>query len=145
MLSPGDKIISIYVQVSLELAYLKLIQERVFHTSICPSITYFCQQRKLQAQAARVVQRDAAVQKKADLAACEKEKKALEKTTEMARRADLTPALRMAEDVQKNIEKADKKAAKILQNMLRLRAAQEIAGGIAVPLANVAANDEMNA
>lgn len=75
------------------------------------------------------------------MAAREKEKKALEKTTEMARRADLTPALRKAEDVQKIIEKADKKAAKILQNMLRLRAAQEIAGGIAVPLANVAAND----
>jgi hypothetical protein len=103
------------------------------------------QQRKLQAQAAKVIQRAAAAQEKAESAAREKANKTLEKTAEKERRDGLTNAERRAEDAQKKLLNAERKAAKTLEAEERLRAAQEIAAGIAAPLANAAANDEVNA
>jgi hypothetical protein len=69
----------------------------------------------------------------------------LEKTAEKERRDGLTNAERRAEDAQKKLLNAERKAAKTLEAEERLRAAQEIAAGIAAPLANAAANDEVNA
>jgi hypothetical protein len=103
------------------------------------------QQRKLQEQAAKLIQRAAAANAKAELAAREKASRLLEKVADKERRDALTTAERKAEDKQKKIENAGRKAAKTLLALGRLRAAQEIAAGIAAPLANAAANDEVNA
>jgi hypothetical protein len=78
-------------------------------------------------------------------AAREKANKTLEKTAEKERRDGLTNAERRAEDAQKKLLNAERIAAKTLEAEERLRAAQEIAAGIAAPLANAAANDEVNA
>jgi hypothetical protein len=102
------------------------------------------QQRKLQVQAAKVIQRAAAAQEKAELAAREKSNRILEKTAEKERRDGLTTAERRAEDVQKKLENAERKAAKTLEDIERLSIAHEIAAGNAAPLAIAAANDEIN-
>jgi hypothetical protein len=99
------------------------------------------QQRKLQEQAAKVIQRAAAAQEKINLAALEKANKVAERIAEKERRAALSVADRKAEDEIKNFEIAGRKAAKTLEAAERLRVAMEDAAGVAAPLLNAAAND----
>lgn len=102
------------------------------------------QQRKLQAQAEKLIQRAAAAQEKAEIVEREKINKTLEKAAEKERREALTTAERKAEDTQKKLDNAERKAAKTLEAEERLRAALVIAAGFAAPPENAAANDEMN-
>ena len=102
------------------------------------------QQRKLQAQAEKLIQRAAAAQEKAEIAEREKVNKMLEKAAEKERRDALTTAERKAEDAQKKLDNAERKAAKTLEAEERLRAALAIAAGFVAPLENAAVNDEMN-
>ena len=70
--------------------------------------------------------------------------KTLEKAAEKGRRDALTTAERKAEDSQKKLDNAERRAAKTLEAEERLRAALAIAAGFAAPLENAAVNDEMN-
>jgi hypothetical protein len=113
--------------------------------NVCRLPTYARrEERSCSSTAKKVIQRAAAAQEKAESAAREKANKTLEKTAEKERRDGLTNAERRAEDAQKKLLNPERKAAKTLEAEERLRAAQEIAAGIAAPLANAAANDEVN-
>ena len=100
------------------------------------------QQRKLQEQAAKVIQRATAAQEKAEKAIREKASKVAEKVAEKERRSALSAADRSIEDGAKKLEMAQRKAAKTLEAEQRLRAAQEVAAQYAAPLHDVPANDE---
>lgn len=98
------------------------------------------QQKKLQGQAAKVIQRAEAAKEKSDLAVLEKAWRVAGKVTEKERRAALSATDRKVEDGSKKLEIATRKAAKTLEAARKLRAAIEIAGGVAAPLLDAAAN-----
>ena len=100
------------------------------------------QQRKLQEQAAKVIQRAAAAQDKAEKVIREKANKVAEKAAEKERRNTLSAADRSIEDAAKKLEMAQKKVAKTLEAEQRLRAALEVAAQFAAPVEIAPANNE---
>lgn len=100
------------------------------------------QQRMLQEQAAKIIQRAAAAQEKAEKVILEKANKVAEKAAEKERIYTLSAADRSIEDAAKKLEIAQRKVAKTLEAEQRLRAALEVAAQFAAPVEIVPVNNE---
>lgn len=99
------------------------------------------QQRKMQEQAAKVIQRAAAAQEKAEKAIRERASKVAEKAAEKARRNALSAADKSTEDYAKKLEIAQRKVAKTFEAERRLRTALGVAAQFAAPLQNIPENN----
>ena len=96
------------------------------------------QQRKVQEQAVKTIQRAAAALERTELALRAKAIKILDKAVEKERRGGLSAAERKSEDDNKKVDVARRKASKTLEAEDRLRVAIEVAAGAVALLPNVA-------